>query len=252
MPYYQLERIISGGQTGIDQLGLEIARSLSIPTGGVAPKGYMTEEGPNSQLKDDYGLSEHTSASYPPRTKSNVQQSDGTVLFGELTGGTKLTLDACQRESKPYIVNPTAEQLRAWLTEHQIKVLNIAGSKESRLPYEKKLIYHDVLTEALGAYRSLQILFDARPGQWGLRGDQFLWQDLALISRTLQLPASERDLTDLLLMLIKNLTGEELAVDKVIHVPRYRYGGMSSGMVSADFWLDKAIPLLKKRLGQLQ
>ena len=56
MPFYQLERVISGGQTGIDQLGLEVARSLGTPTGGVAPKGYLTESGPNSSLREWYGL----------------------------------------------------------------------------------------------------------------------------------------------------------------------------------------------------
>ena len=71
----QLERIISGGYTGIDQLGLEVVHALGIPTGGIAPKGYLTENGPNLLLRDRYGLTEHASAKYPPR--ANVEQSAG-------------------------------------------------------------------------------------------------------------------------------------------------------------------------------
>ncbi|GAB4019793.1 YpsA SLOG family protein [Spirosoma koreense] len=99
MNSFPLLRIISRGQTGIDQLGLEVARSLDIPTGGVAPKGYLTENGPDERLRE-YGLTEHTSAQYPPRTRANVRQSDGTVIFGQLTDGTKLALDTCIRENK--------------------------------------------------------------------------------------------------------------------------------------------------------
>ncbi|RYF77522.1 MAG: hypothetical protein EOO39_03755 [Cytophagaceae bacterium] len=99
-----LERIISGGQTGIDQLCLEIARSLGIPAGGVAPKGYLTEAGPNSSLREWYGLTEHESANYPPRTLSNVQQADGTLVLGQSMGSTKLMVDACLKVGKPYLL----------------------------------------------------------------------------------------------------------------------------------------------------
>lgn len=143
-----LQRIISGGQTGIDQLGLEVAHSLGMPTGGIAPKGYLTENGPNKQLRA-YKLTEHTSAQYPPRTRANVRQSDGTVIFGHVTGGTKLTLDTCIREGKPYLVNPTSEQLRAWLVEHQIKILNVAGSRGSGLTPEQLDRYRQILIDAL-------------------------------------------------------------------------------------------------------
>ena len=34
----QLHQIISGGQTGVDQLGLEVAKQLGIPTGALPPK----------------------------------------------------------------------------------------------------------------------------------------------------------------------------------------------------------------------
>ncbi|WP_461117733.1 YpsA SLOG family protein [Spirosoma jeollabukense] len=144
----QLQRIISGGQTGIDQLGLDVARSLGIPTGGLAPKGYLTENGPDERLRA-YGLTEHSSGNYEKRTRANVQQSDGTVIFGDVTGGTKLTLDTCIRVGKPYLVNPTADQLRTWLIDHPIRVLNVAGSRGSGLSAEQLAQYRKVLMDAL-------------------------------------------------------------------------------------------------------
>jgi len=35
-----VEKVISGGQTGVDRMGLEVAKELGIPTGGTAPPNY--------------------------------------------------------------------------------------------------------------------------------------------------------------------------------------------------------------------
>ena len=52
-----LERVISGGQTGADQTGLHAARACGIPTGGWAPRGWLTEAGPAPWL-EEWGLVE--------------------------------------------------------------------------------------------------------------------------------------------------------------------------------------------------
>lgn len=253
MNCYRLERLVSGGQTGVDQLGLEVAWSLGIPTGGVAPKGYLTESGPDERLRE-YDLTENTSVKYAPRTHSNVSQSDGTLLLGEMTGGTRLTLDLCQRENKPHIVNPTADELRQWLFEYRIKVLNVAGNRGSKLTTEQREHFRRMLVEAVGPAKRLRVLFLPEPQQWGLRGDRYLWQDLARLGETLLLPKTEGELSALLLNLIRNLIDRELnlASDAIIHVPAYSYGGISSGMVHAPFWLEKALPLLCERFRQLE
>ena len=41
-------KIISGGQTGADKGGLIAAKKANIKTGGIAPKGFMTEAGKRS------------------------------------------------------------------------------------------------------------------------------------------------------------------------------------------------------------
>lgn len=249
MKLVALERIISGGQTGIDQLRLEVARSLGILTGGVAPKGYVTEDGPNSLLRDRYGLTEHISSDYPPRTKANVQQSDGTVLFGKMTGGTKLTVDACEKAGKLYITNPATDELRAWLIEHQIKVLNVAGSRGSKLKADEINQYRKVLADALGTGDRLSMLFEGgqNPDSVGLRGDPYLWAEMAERAREFVLPATNHQLHNLINLLFKELTGESLTKGKDIRVPRFyneRTGGMSTGMVNCDYWINEGIPLL--------
>ncbi len=144
-----LEKVISGGQTGVDQIGLEVARSLGIPTGGTAPQGYITETGPNPGLAE-YGLVESHSSSYPVRTRQNVLNSDGTVVFGDPeSGGTKLTIETAQRLGKRCVVNPTAFQLREWLRNLEIRVLNVAGSRGSKLTVEQWERIRQTLRQAL-------------------------------------------------------------------------------------------------------
>src|SRR5262249_61482425 len=87
--------VISGGQTGVDQAALRAAKVCGIPTGGWAPKGWRTEDGPAPWLAD-LGLQEHASADYPDRTRANVGDAGLTLIVvtreSDLAGGTALTL----------------------------------------------------------------------------------------------------------------------------------------------------------------
>jgi hypothetical protein len=69
-----LKKRISGGQTGADVAGLDVAIKHGIPHGGAIPKGKLTEDG---VLPDKYNLQEMTSKSYPKCTEKNVVYSDG-------------------------------------------------------------------------------------------------------------------------------------------------------------------------------
>ena len=129
------QKIISGGQTGADQGGIWGAAECGIPTGGVMPKGFRTEDGPNPEFARIFGLTEHSSSEYPPRTSVNVQTSDGTVVFGRThERGSQLTIRLCEQYGRPYILNPDAERLRAFIIRESIKTLNIAGNRESKNP----------------------------------------------------------------------------------------------------------------------
>lgn len=129
-------KVISGGQTGADRAGIDAAKALSIETGGFAPKGWRVSLPDGSEGTDpmlEYmGLIQMRSRAYPPRTRKNVQTADGTVIFGYLeSGGAILTIQTANNLKKPIIKNPTPRDLAEWILEHNIRVLNVAGNRES-------------------------------------------------------------------------------------------------------------------------
>jgi hypothetical protein len=142
-----LVKIISGGQTGADFGALTAARELGLQTGGVAPKGWLTETGPQEAVLRSFGLIECEEEGYPSRTRRNVRDSDGTLLVGEYqTGGTRLTYETALALNKPLFLlactNPAetpldterAAEFGEWLQRHHIQVLNVAGNRESERP----------------------------------------------------------------------------------------------------------------------
>ena len=140
--FFGIKKIISGGQTGVDRAALDVALELAIPCGGWCPKGRRAEDGP---IDVRYPLKETYSASYRVRTGKNVRESDGTFVFTwrKPKGGTALTIRFAQKYKKPYLVVDLSEggdpeTAQEWVEVNQIKVLNIAGLRES----ECRGIYH--------------------------------------------------------------------------------------------------------------
>jgi hypothetical protein len=122
-------KIISGGQSGADRTALEVARELGIETGGWAPLHYRTDTGPDPSLRD-FGLIETNYAGYRVRTRLNVRHSHGTVLFGDTDSpGCTCTINACLELERPYLCNPTVEELVDWMCLGQIAILNVAGNR---------------------------------------------------------------------------------------------------------------------------
>ena len=157
-----ITKIISGGQTGVDTIGLQVAKELGIETGGTAPKGFLRETGIDNEDISSYNLVEITDEEqadytkrknkkdpYTGRTELNVRNSDGTVYF--YTSDDKIGMLATQRSAKewnkPFIVNPSVEQLRDWIIENNIKVLNVAGNRGSKLSKDNNVA--KVLRKAL-------------------------------------------------------------------------------------------------------
>lgn len=85
-----VNKIVSGGQTGVDRAGLDVAIQLGIDHGGWCPKGRRAEDG---RIPGCYQLAEADSDEYAFRTERNVVDSDGTLIlfFATLRGGTELT-----------------------------------------------------------------------------------------------------------------------------------------------------------------
>jgi hypothetical protein len=133
-----VKKIISGGQTGVDRAALDVGLALGIQCGGWCPKGRRAEDG---VIPAKYPLTENTSIDYPARTAMNVRESDGTLVItrGVPDRGTALTLRLAQKHRKPcFTVNldkaPGPSQVRKWLKEGKIKIINVAGPRESSCP----------------------------------------------------------------------------------------------------------------------
>jgi len=140
-------RIVSGGQTGADRGGLDAAIALGLPHGGWCPRGRRAEDG---KIPGRYKLRETGSAEYPERTELNMKESDGTVLFsrGPLEGGSAFTANLARKHQKPLLHIDLgkvgaleAEQiLLSWLSENEVAVLNVAGSRENKAPGIQRLV----------------------------------------------------------------------------------------------------------------
>jgi hypothetical protein len=139
-------KIISGGQTGADRAALDFAIAHEIPHGGKCPAGRTAEDGP---LDPKYQLTETAEKESIHRTRANVRESDGTVVFteGPLEGGSRVTADYALKQGKPCIhldlraFPPTmaAEHLKKWIEENKVRVLNVAGPRASHAPDIYKL-----------------------------------------------------------------------------------------------------------------
>lgn len=135
-------KIISGGQTGADRAGLEAAKEYGLETGGWVPRGFLAQDGVHPEFVERYGIQEHESPNYPPRTALNVKDSDGTVRFmtNRFSAGSKCTLRMIKQYKKPYFdVNLldesiTPQKLANWITANNIQVLNISGNAERKSP----------------------------------------------------------------------------------------------------------------------
>lgn len=133
-------RIISGGQTGVDQGALQAAHHLELSTGGTAPKGWRTEAGPAPWLKD-FGLVECSSLAYIVRTRANILHAEATLILGKKSVGSQQTMDyASSIHNYPVIWLPLSVDvwpnfdLKQWIRSRKIKILNVAGNRESVNP----------------------------------------------------------------------------------------------------------------------
>jgi hypothetical protein len=135
------EKIVSGGQTGVDRAALDAALAAGLPCGGYVPKGRRAEDG---VIPQRYPLQECDAPDYAVRTELNVIHSDATLILnrGKLDGGTSATIEFCQEHDKPcsvvqlerVSVEQAAASIAYFLSQAKPRTLNIAGPRESKCP----------------------------------------------------------------------------------------------------------------------
>ena len=122
----------------MDRGALDPALAAGFPCGGWCPEHRQAEDG---VIPKTYPVEPLQGAGYRQRTRMNVVDSDGTVIFapGVLTGGTALTQRSCEQWDKPCLVVDAAitsveaavRETLAFIEEHRIGVLNVAGPRGS-------------------------------------------------------------------------------------------------------------------------
>jgi hypothetical protein len=149
-----LSKVISGGQTGVDQAALRAARDCGLEIGGWCPPGRVCEAG---LIPAEFPLREteqERSSDAPDvprsqRTEWNVRDSDGVLVLaedGNRSGcptisdvGTKWAMQCAKRYGRPLFLcdvsDPNAkERVQEWLRLNEIKVLSVGGPAESTSP----------------------------------------------------------------------------------------------------------------------
>ena len=140
-------KIVSGGQTGVDQGALEAAVDFGVDWGGWVPKGWRAENGTVPE-RFRARMQEHASANDIVRTRQNVADSHATLILSDaypLSGGTLRTRDFCMNMMRSHFVVTFGEadavgKVRKWLGQFFVAahpapfVLNVAGPRESKSP----------------------------------------------------------------------------------------------------------------------
>lgn len=142
-----LTKILSGGQTGVDQAALRAALAVGLPMDGHAPPERTCEDG---SIPAAFPLrpTPHDRSPWAPelprsqRTEWNVRDADATLVLtrGPLRDpGTAFTIRCAERLGRPWLVcDPTAPaaaaRILAWISTHAIRTLNVAGPSERTAP----------------------------------------------------------------------------------------------------------------------
>jgi len=141
-----LERIISGGQSGVDRAALDAAIAAGIAYGGWCPRDGWAEDKPDPPgLLACYPLLRATGSADPAaRTRLNARDSDATVVLslpGVDSPGTELARSAAHALGRPVLALDllvpalACEQLGGLLGRLDGPVaLHVAGPRESEAP----------------------------------------------------------------------------------------------------------------------
>ena len=134
-------KVISGGQTGVDQAALMAAKAAGIATGGWMAHGWQTLDGIHEEFRELFCMEECPDRGYSPRTVRNVRDSDGTLCIAKnfTSPGELCTHRAVLAYRKPSFsvrwhpvhgMSRTAQEVINWIIVCGIDTLNVAGNSE--------------------------------------------------------------------------------------------------------------------------
>jgi len=144
-----IRKLISGGQTGVDQAALKAALSVGVEIGGWCPLNRECEAG---KIPSEFPLipTDKTRSDLAPdvpgslRTELNVRDSDATCIItashlASVDKGTEWTARCAACFGKPLLSvdayeDAAGEKLIEWIGKHEIETLNIAGPSERTAP----------------------------------------------------------------------------------------------------------------------
>ncbi len=95
--------------------------------------------------------------------------------------------------------------------------------------------------------KTIGLLFEKEPEQWGLRGDPYLWKEMYDFFFSIPLPESESALVLEIQTTFFKLTGKKITAQEHFFVEHFAHGGISSGYISPEFWREWALPHLISR-----
>lgn len=151
----KIKKIISGGQTGVDQAALQAGLDLGFRIDGWCPPGRKCE---NGTIPDKFPLKEtihdrsQKALNIPrsQRTEFNVRDADASLILKPdhlKDSGTECTEQFARKYNKPILqTDPFAfnakEVISEWLNSESVTILNIAGPSENTVPGIYNQVYN--------------------------------------------------------------------------------------------------------------
>jgi Circularly permutated YpsA SLOG family len=145
----KVKKILSGGQTGVDQAALRAAQACDLDCGGWCPPGRLSESGKIPSIFPLMETPEERSAEAPDiprsqRTEWNVRDSDATLIlqpsgFDKQDPGTEWAKSCAERFGRSLLICDPSEQMapgkiKQWLRVESVQTLNVAGPSEKTVP----------------------------------------------------------------------------------------------------------------------
>ena len=145
----RLAKVISGGQTGVDQAALRAAQASGLAIGGWCPPGRESEAGP---IPARFPLRETPVERSPDapdvprslRTEWNVRDADAALVLtapreAGRDPGTAWAVECARRYGRPLLVCDPADaeaaaSIAAWLRASPIATLSVGGPSERTQP----------------------------------------------------------------------------------------------------------------------